>query len=344
MHHLFRPGIKLTGFTGYGLTGPPAHHQQWQRLFYGHTGASIFWHYTILNPDLTFSAQGEALAAAFGKIQSGIGRVFMNSRVREDGVAIHFSMASIRGAWIQDGIILPRVGNVNGTSKKYVDLVSRRDQWVKALEKQGIQFRFLASEQIEAGELSRFKVLILPYSISLSDTEVAAIQRFTQAGGVVYSDEQTGLMDEKCHWRKPQVQLGVRRAPGPIELQPAFPLEGDFLVTVRDFGDSRLVGALPNEAVEVQLPQTAKVRYDLFRGGAAAPALRCSPEAPILLVERDVAIAKLTVSSSLDIHLTDANGRGVDRSVVRVEVYSPSGRLLRHYSGNVTVENGRARY
>ncbi|MBI4874631.1 MAG: beta-galactosidase, partial [Acidobacteria bacterium] len=41
MHHLFRPGMLLTGFTGYGTTGAALHHQQWQRLFYGHTGASI---------------------------------------------------------------------------------------------------------------------------------------------------------------------------------------------------------------------------------------------------------------------------------------------------------------
>src|ERR1035438_6911389 len=86
MHHLFRPGLTITGFTGYGSVGSDAQHEQWQRLFYGHSGASIFWHYTLLNPDLALSEQGKALAEAFGRLQSGIGRVFMNSTVHEDGV------------------------------------------------------------------------------------------------------------------------------------------------------------------------------------------------------------------------------------------------------------------
>ena len=74
MHYLFNPKLLITGFTGYGMVGEGAKYQQWQRLFYGHTGASIFWHYTLLNPDLAFSEQGQALAEAFGRLQSGIGR------------------------------------------------------------------------------------------------------------------------------------------------------------------------------------------------------------------------------------------------------------------------------
>jgi hypothetical protein len=42
--------------------------------------------------------------------------------------------------------------------------------------------------------------------------------------------------------------------------------------------------------------------------------------------------------------LTDAAGRPVARSVVRLEVHDPAGRLVRHYSGNVTVVDGRARW
>jgi hypothetical protein len=118
---------------GYGLIGDEAKHQQWQRLFYGHTGASIFWYYTLMNPDLTLSEQGDALADTFGRLQSGIGRIFMNSKVREDGVAIHFSMASIRGAWITDGRLSADMGNVMGSSKNFAALNKLRNAWVKDL-------------------------------------------------------------------------------------------------------------------------------------------------------------------------------------------------------------------
>jgi hypothetical protein len=349
MHHLFRPGILLTGFTGYGTTGAALHREQWERLFYGHTGASIFWNYTVLNPDLTLSEQGAEMEKVFGRIQSGIGRVFMNSRVREDGVAIHFSMASIRGAWITDGRILPKIGNVLGTSKNYAELVRRRDAWVKALEKQGVQFRFLATPQIEQGELDKHRVLILPYSIALSDAEARAIERFMDRGGTVIADDQTGRMDERCRWRTPPLWPGerkglLRQPPGPVPVEPAFPVEGEFLTTVRDFGGARLIGLLPREKTTVRLPPPRGVRYDLFRGGPADETYEASPERPILLVERPVRIARLVLSSDLEIMLTDEQGAPVERSVVRLEVFNPAGRLVRHYSGNVTVGQGTASY
>ncbi len=353
MHHLFHPGMKLTGFTGYGTTGAGFHYQQWQRLFYGHTGASIFWHYTFLNPDLTFSSQGQAMHEVFGRIQSGIGRVFMNSTVREDGVAIHFSMASIRGAWITDGHILPTVGNVRRTSKNYSELVSRRREWVKQLEKQGVQFRFLATPQIEQGELEKYKVLILPYSIAVSDLEAEAIERFLDRGGIVIADDQTGRMDERCHWRPTPLWTEglkglLRQEPGPVPVDPPFPVEDTFLTTVRSFGNSRLIGLLPEEPTTVQLPAAQGVRYDLFRGGPADESYETSPERPVLLIERTSRTTGLGLSAagdaSLDIHLTDERAEPVDISVVRLEISDPDGKVVRHYSGNVTVREGRASF
>lgn len=344
MHYLFNPKLRITGFTGYGVIGDQAKYQQWQRLFYGHCGASIFWHYTMLHPDLTFSEQGSALADAFGKLQSGVARIFMNSSVLEDGVAIHFSMASIRGAWITDGVISPDMGNAYRGSRSFADLSKRRDGWVRELEKQGVQFRFLATPQIEAGELDKYKVLILPYSIALSDKEIRAINGFVSRGGHVFGDEQTGRMDERCRWRRdrpwPETE---RKAPGSVGIAPALPVEGEFLRTVRQFGASRLYGLLPKDNRNLALPQLPGVTYDLLRGGVAAPSIETGPGAPALLLVRSSRIARLDLDASLQIRLTDDRGAGVDRSVVRIEVFDPQGRPALHYASNVRVENGAGR-
>jgi hypothetical protein len=344
MHYLFNPKLRITGFTGYGATGDAAKYEQWQRLFYGHCGASIFWHYTMLNPDLTFSEQGSALAETFGKLQSGIARVFMNSNVIEDGVAIHFSMASIRGAWITDGVIRADMGNVNSSSKNFADLSKRRAAWVKELEKQGVQFRFLATQQIEAGELDKYKVLILPYSIALSDVEIEAIRRFLARGGRVFADEQLGRMDERCHWRQqpPWPEL-ERKGPGDTGIRPALPVEGEFLRTVRQFGVSRLYGLLPRDARTVRVPALDGVTYDLLRGGIAAAAIETGPGAPALLLVRPSRIARLELDGALNLRLTDDRGAAVDRSVVRVEVIDPQGRPVLHYASNVWIEDGSGR-
>ncbi len=344
MHHLFHPGMIITGFTGYGLTGPEAHYQQWQRLFYGHSGASIFWHYTVLNPDLTLSEQGRALAGAFGRIQSGIGRIFMNSAVREDGVAIHFSMASLRGAWITDGRIPAGLGNADKTSANFAELMKRRDAWVKELERQGAQFRFLATPQIEAGMLGRYKVLILPYSIAITDKEAREIERFMDRGGIVYGDDQTGRMDGRCRWRKQPLWRGGRKGflvTGPRDTGVQRGFGGEFLVTVRDFGQSRLTGLLAKKPARVRVPES--IVYDLLRGGLAKGELPVSPEEPALLLERPTRIASLKIGPDLRIALADDKGAPVDLSVVRAEVYNPTGRLVRHYTANVTVRGGTAR-
>ena len=345
MHYLFRPGLTITGFTGYGSVGDQAQHEQWQRLFYGHSGASIFWQYTLLNPDLTLSAQGQALSEAFGRLQSGIGRVFLNSTVHEDGVAIHFSMASVRGAWISDGQIQAGLDNEkNPPSKNTAELMKRRDAWTKALERQGIQFRFMASSQIESGMLDKYRVLILPYSIALSDKEAGAIERFMDRGGIVYGDEQTGRMDAHCRWRKEQLwkdgRKGFERG-GPRDLDMKRDFGSEFLVSIRDFGKSRLTGLLPEKAATVRAPAGA---YDLLRGGLAKTEVAASPAQPALFIERTSRIAKLSIDRQLNLRLTDAAGAGVDLSVVHVEVFDPAGRPVRHYSGNVTIRDGRAAY
>ena len=54
-------------------------------------------------------------------------------------------------------------------------------------------------------------MLILPYSIALSDAEARAIERFIERGGIVYADDQTGRMDERCHWRKAPLLAGERK-------------------------------------------------------------------------------------------------------------------------------------
>lgn len=344
MHHLFRPGLTITGFTGYGSVGSEAEYQQWQRLFYGHSGASIFWHYTLLNPDLTLSEQGRALAEAFGRLESGIGRVFMNSTVHEDGIAVHFSMASMRGAWITDGKIAADLGDSDKTSRNFAELMKRRDEWTRALERQGAQFRFLATEQIEAGMLDKYKVLILPYSIAISDKEAREIERFMDRGGLVYGDDQTGRMDAHCRWRKDPLWSGSRKGferTGPRDLGLRRDFGGEFLVTIRDFGKSRLTGLLPLKPTTVHAPAGA---YDLLRGGVAKETMEASAGQPALLIERPSKIGKLTIDRNLDLRLIDEAGAPVDLSVAHVEVFDPAGRAARHYSGNATIREGRARY
>jgi hypothetical protein len=150
-------------------------------------------------------------------------------------------------------------------------------------------------------------------------------------------------MDAHCRWRKDPLwntRKGFVRS-GPTNLGLTRDYTGDFLVTIRDFGKSRLTGILPLKPAAVQGPPGA---YDLLRGGLAAERVNASPEQPALFVERPSRIAKLTINRKLEIALTDDAGAPVDLSVAHVEVFDPAGNLVHHYSGNVTLRDGQAGY
>jgi hypothetical protein len=85
------------------------------------------------------------------------------------------------------------------TARKFIE---NRDGWVNILKDLGYQFDFVAQQQIEAGELQSkgFRLLVLPFSVAITDKEVAAIKKFVEAGGVLIADGQAGVMDGHANW------------------------------------------------------------------------------------------------------------------------------------------------
>ena len=77
-----------------------------------------------------------------------------------------------------------------------------------------------------------------------------------------------------------------------------------------------------------------------MRGGLAKTSVEASAEQPALFLERSSKIANLAIDRDLNIKFTDEAGAPVDLSVVHVDVYDPAGRMVRYYSGNVTMRDG----
>ena len=123
----------------------------------------------------------------------------------------------------------------------------------------------------------------LPYSIAVTDKEAEEIERFMARGGIVFGDDPTGRMDGRCHWRtqplwNEQTKGFVCSEPRNVGVRRDF--GGPSLVSIRDFGESRLTGVLPEKAVRVHLPDAKAVSYDLLRGGIATQALRLGRTSP----------------------------------------------------------------
>lgn len=180
-----KPDTMIGGWFGYGADGVMVHNRIWYALFHQLTLISIFWEYSCINPDFTFSKSARDMGEILREIKrEGIGKLLLYGTKREGlGIAVHYSMASIHGSYI-----------LNDAAR----FQSNRQGWVDILEDMGYQYNFVASQQIEAGELldKGYKVLVMPYSIALSDREAAEIKRFAENGGTVIGDLQTGIMDE----------------------------------------------------------------------------------------------------------------------------------------------------
>jgi hypothetical protein len=217
LHRTARPGLILTGFTGYERHGPVLRHELWHRLLHGQIGASLFWHYTALNADLTLSEQGRDLSETIKEFRDeGLALLLRDATRQNCGIAVHYSLLSVRGHWITDGHIEPHeVSNGDATSAHLKRFHVNRRAWLQALEDAGYQYDLLTTEQIEAGKLPGYRALILPDSIALSDGEVDAIRKFLKGGGLLIADTETGLMNGHATWQSEgrlDDVLGIKRS------------------------------------------------------------------------------------------------------------------------------------
>jgi hypothetical protein len=203
LHRTMRPGLLLTGFTGYASHGEALRWQLWHRLFHGQTGASLFWQYTAVNPDLTLSEQGRDLEDVINEFRhEGLALLLHGANRENCKIAVHYSLSSVKGEWITDGhISAHEVVPAEATSVHLRRFHANRHGWLQALEDAGYQYDFLTTEQIGAGKLRDYRVLILPDSIALTNDEVAAIRQFVRHGGLLLTDAETGLMDGHGRWQ-----------------------------------------------------------------------------------------------------------------------------------------------
>jgi hypothetical protein len=209
IHRSFgKPGARVGFWTGYGRSGPAVRHEVWSAAMNNVLFPSLFWSYSIVNPDLTFSRSGHDLGVAFRALRfEGIGKLLMEAERLSDGVAIHYSMPSVHAAGILGHH--PNRDEEEAPDPAGRDFPANRDGWVQAIGDLGLSPDFVSAEQVEHGGLSGRRVCILPFSLALSDAEVQAIRSFVEGGGVVIADAAAGLMDEHANWRRDAVLLDL---------------------------------------------------------------------------------------------------------------------------------------
>ncbi len=204
MHRSFAKPDAMIGFwTGYGSHGLAVQNAIWTAATHNVLHPNIFWMYSFLNPDMTYSKSARDMGEAFKSLKfEGVGKLLMESKRLEDGIAIHYSMPSVHGASILGYHKRSSDDDDQAPKDSSLNFPANRDGWVRTIKDLGLQFDFVSSEQVEQGSLAsgKYKVLIMPLSLALSPAEEKNIDSFVRAGGVVISDAAAGLMDQHCAW------------------------------------------------------------------------------------------------------------------------------------------------
>ncbi|MCL4784733.1 MAG: beta-galactosidase [Bryobacterales bacterium] len=177
-------------------------HRIWYELLHGSRG-HIIWddkNDGFATRDAKPAERGLEVEGYYNEIRNGLGALLIASARQEDPIAIHYSQPSMRTEWMLAQRPHGEAWVDRGSAKERMDseFLRLRESWCKLVEDLGLQYNFVAYEQVERGELTRrgYRVLVLPRSTSLSEAEAREIRAFAAAGGLVIADGVPGRFDE----------------------------------------------------------------------------------------------------------------------------------------------------
>ncbi|MGH9450497.1 MAG: beta-galactosidase trimerization domain-containing protein [Terriglobia bacterium] len=175
----------------------------WWGLFHGHRAVfiwdEVYPDYRFVDPEtrqLTPSAQ--TFASTFNELHNGIAKLFINCRRLHDGIAIHYSQASMQVHWLLDNVRFAREWMAHSGGYHSSHFTGVRNAWTKVIEDLGLQYEFAGRGQIEDGKLGsgEYRVFIMPQSLAVSSREAEQIREFVRNGGLLIADYRAASMNE----------------------------------------------------------------------------------------------------------------------------------------------------
>ncbi|MDO8587525.1 MAG: beta-galactosidase trimerization domain-containing protein [Armatimonadota bacterium] len=136
----------------------------------------------LLRPTLDLYPAVQTLANEMKPIRNGLGKLLINARTENDGVAVLYSVESALGAQIP-------------SEAPFGQAVAAHTGAIGALKDAGVQFKYVTPRRIAAGALNGVRVLFLPRTIAMDPKTAAAIRSFVQEGGTLIADVRPATFD-----------------------------------------------------------------------------------------------------------------------------------------------------
>ena len=364
---------------GYGNRGPNAVSRVWWTAFIGARGIMGFVNGSMLNGDWTLSIGSRDAYDAIHRLTDGTGMHFINNLSTDRDVAVLYSQASVRAAFIE---------------KRREECLDLREKWIAVMRSLGVAFDFVSYDQLLDGSFAKrpYKALVLPDACALSDGEISAIEAFRRRGGAVLAEGEPGRLNWNCTPRKggsplkvdfleSKVSTEYRRAINtPTAPASAVELErvqtkvegflskagvrtGEFLRILdsetgrpyrhaqifakRDGSGNRFYGVIGEELtpkrVVFRFPKKAHV-YNLVNGRYLG-----NVDHVELPFGRGIPYAFELLPEKVDVVSFEASGPKLELKLsssvdgaAQIRVYRPDGTEARAYRANVLVRGGRA--
>ncbi len=137
------------------------------------------------------------VAPTYLEANEKIGPLTSGAEWIHDGVAIYYSHPSIQLGWILDAEAHGSTWVNRNDDHRLGAAHLVRQAWENMLRDEGLQYDFISyADVIQKGIPDRYKVLILPAALCLSDAEARRIREFCRNGGTVVADYLPGLWDQ----------------------------------------------------------------------------------------------------------------------------------------------------
>lgn len=181
----------------------------WYYMLHGNQ-AVIAW------PEEWFRSGGNEIAPyilanknTFEEIQGKVSEPIVNPKTLfdPDPIGIYYSHPSLQAGWAMDAIVHDKSWvNRNGSiDNKNQTMGILRNVWCKVLEDLGFQYDFISYLDVEEESVKlnkKFRVIILPKTVCLSEKEAQTLKEFVHHGGILIADYLCGIMDQQGRGRE----------------------------------------------------------------------------------------------------------------------------------------------
>lgn len=210
----------------------------WYQALHGDRGIIIYdekGQYLDEHGNLTEIAKGAA--PTYKELTGGIVRQLAHADKVYNPVGVHYSQASMTAHWMFEIKASGKdwVNRGSATERLQSEFLRLRETYTKLMEDNLAGYDFVAYGQLENGDFEGMnkKIMFLPQSMAMSDTECKVLRQFVEKGGILVADCYTALMDNHCkmldHGQMDDL-FGIERteiklAPGPMGLEPVKDLD-----------------------------------------------------------------------------------------------------------------------